>query len=107
MTPLSHTGEDLSRVEAPGQGGGQEADGPGDGRKSDALVSWATLAEAAYAEIRELIISLELPPGAAFSEADLAERLQLSKTPVREALLRARIEGLVEVQPRAGYRVAP
>jgi DNA-binding GntR family transcriptional regulator len=66
-----------------------------------------TLAEAAYVEIRELIIGLKLPPGAAFSEAELAERLELSKTPVREALLRARLEGLVEVQSRAGYRVAP
>jgi DNA-binding GntR family transcriptional regulator len=103
MTSSSRAGESLSRVQAPDRGLGPETDG----RKPDALVSSATLAEAAYAQIRELIISLELPPGAAFSEADLAEQLQLSKTPVREALLRARLEGLVEVQPRAGYRVAP
>jgi len=46
-------------------------------------------------KLREAIINKELVPGARLSEAGLAESLQVSKTPVREALLRLRMIGLV------------
>jgi DNA-binding GntR family transcriptional regulator len=61
----------------------------------------------AYTAIKRRIIELTLPPGAPFSEGELAADLGFSKTPVREALARLRQERLVEAMPRSGYRVAP
>src|SRR5262245_7100114 len=66
-----------------------------------------TLADEAYRELKRRIVMLELAPGSQFREADVASTLGLGKTPVREALLRLRLEGLVHVQSRSGYRVAP
>jgi DNA-binding GntR family transcriptional regulator len=64
-------------------------------------------AEDAYQAIRKLIVTVELPPGAPFTEGVLVQRVGLGKTPVREALLRLKLENLIVVQPRSGYRVAP
>lgn len=61
----------------------------------------------AYDTIKRRIIELKLAPGASFTEGELAATLKFSKTPVREALLRLRQEGLVEAVARSGYRVAP
>ena len=66
-----------------------------------------SLTEQAYAALRREIITCELPPGAEVSELELAERLGMSKTPVREALGRLDLEGFVETFPRRGYRVTP
>lgn len=66
-----------------------------------------SLTEQAYAILRERIITGDLVPGAEVSEPELAERLQMSKTPVREALGRLCIEGFMEAYPRRGYRVTP
>ena len=59
----------------------------------------------AYREIEELIVTLRLAPGAVLSEADLAGRLGISRTPVREALQRLAREGLVRIMPRRGLLV--
>jgi DNA-binding GntR family transcriptional regulator len=67
----------------------------------------ASLASVAYEEIRRRIIRLEIPPGEGFTEAELAQDLGLSKTPVREALAQLRLERLVEIDPRSGCRAAP
>ncbi|WP_175860327.1 GntR family transcriptional regulator [Burkholderia cepacia] len=67
----------------------------------------ASLTEQAYAIVREKIITGELPPGSDISEPELAEQLQMSKTPVREALGRLCVEGLMEAFPRRGYRITP
>lgn len=64
-------------------------------------------AEDAYQAIRRLIVNVELPPGTAFTEQELVRKVRLGKTPVREALLRLKLERMVIVQARAGYRVAP
>src|SRR5438132_14144858 len=64
-----------------------------------------SLADKAYHEIRGLIVSLELAPGAVIDERDLIERLEIGRTPVREALRRLSHEGLVEVYPRRGMFV--
>lgn len=64
-----------------------------------------TLADQAYVAIRDLIVTLELPPGSAIKEADLTERLAIGRTPVREALRRLALERLVEVFPRRGMEV--
>ncbi|MGO4858289.1 GntR family transcriptional regulator [Arthrobacter sp. 2MCAF14] len=57
-----------------------------------------------YDSLRELVLSGELSPGARVSEAELAARLTVSRTPVREALQRLEAEGLVFAQGR-GIRV--
>jgi DNA-binding GntR family transcriptional regulator len=64
-----------------------------------------SLADKAYQEIRELIVSLELAPGAVIDERDLMERLGIGRTPIREALRRLALERLVEVYPRRGMFV--
>ncbi|TSD40548.1 GntR family transcriptional regulator [Rhodococcus sp. KBS0724] len=57
-----------------------------------------------FAAIRDKIVDATLAPGSSVSEASLAKQLEVSKTPVREALLRLRHVGLVEPTPR-GLRV--
>ena len=66
-----------------------------------------SLGERAYYGIRELIVTLELAPGAPISERELMERLGLGRTPVREALRTLAQENLVEVYPRRGIVVSP
>lgn len=63
------------------------------------------LADRAYIAIRELIVSLELAPGALVDERRLVESLGIGRTPVREALRRLAQEQLVEVFPRRGMFV--
>ena len=65
-----------------------------------------SLADQAYYRIRELIVSLELPPGSLISERELMERLGLGRTPVREALRTLTRERLVDVYPRRGMFVS-
>jgi DNA-binding GntR family transcriptional regulator len=65
----------------------------------------ASLAEQAYDAVRDMIVSLELRPGAVVSERELMERLQIGRTPVREALHRLAQEKFVEVYPRRGMFV--
>lgn len=60
-----------------------------------------------YASLRQDILSCALPPGSDLREQGLAERFRVSKSPVREALLKLERENLVTVAPRQGYRVAP
>jgi DNA-binding GntR family transcriptional regulator len=61
----------------------------------------------AYQALREAIVTGELPPGTRLSENELAETLGVSRTPVREALLRLREEQLVEAIPQLGTFVTP
>ncbi len=63
--------------------------------------------EFAYQVIRGEIVSLALAPGADLDEATLVSRLGLSRTPLREALVRLAGEGLVQILPNRGARVAP
>ena len=63
--------------------------------------------DAAYGAIRRHILDNVYPPGHQVLESALAEELQISRTPVREALIRLAQEGLVEVIPRHGMRVLP
>ena len=64
------------------------------------------LSDQAYLAIRDLIVTLELPPGAVVSEADLMTRLAMGRTPVREALRSLARERLIDVYPRRGMFVA-
>jgi DNA-binding GntR family transcriptional regulator len=65
-----------------------------------------TSAERALGTLRELILGGSLDPGARLGEVELADRLGVSRTPVREALSRLAAEGLVQITPNRGARVA-
>lgn len=65
-----------------------------------------SLTHQAYEAIRRRILSCKMAPGLFFTEADLSAELQMSKTPIREALLRLQVETLVETIPRRGYMVS-
>ncbi len=61
----------------------------------------------ALKELRELIFTGELPAGSDHLEAELAERLGMSRTPVREAALTLESQGLLQLRPRKGVRISP
>jgi DNA-binding GntR family transcriptional regulator len=67
----------------------------------------AGLGERLYAELRQAILDCRLPPGAEVYENELARSYAVSKSPVRDALQRLRVDGLVEVMARRGYRIKP
>jgi DNA-binding GntR family transcriptional regulator len=64
-------------------------------------------ARRAYDELKRRILDNELPPGTQALEQQAAEWLGMSRTPVREALIRLAQEGMIEVRPRHGMRVLP
>ncbi len=62
--------------------------------------------ERVLAAIREAIVDLELPPGTLIDKAALCSQFGVSRFPVSDALTRLQAEGLVEVLPQRGTRVA-
>jgi DNA-binding GntR family transcriptional regulator len=66
-----------------------------------------SLTARAYAEIRRRILENEMPAGTVMLEQELAALLQMSRTPIREALIRLENEGMIEVRSRHGMRVLP
>ena len=60
------------------------------------------LADQAYAELRDRIVTLAIPPGAPINEDVLGRELGLGRTPLREAIKRLALENLVTVFPRRG-----
>ena len=66
-----------------------------------------SLVDEAYEQIHRRILDNAWPPGHRALEQEVALALGMSRTPVREALLRLQNEGLVEVIPRHGMRVLP
>ena len=65
------------------------------------------LSQQVYEQIRGRILTCEFAPGEIVSEGSLASRFDVSKTPIREALVQLSSEGLVVALPRLGYQVAP
>ena len=65
------------------------------------------LGDRVYRTLRDEIVFLELPPGAPVREVDVAKRLGVGRTPVREALQRLAMNYLVELLPGRGAFVAP
>ena len=66
-----------------------------------------TLADTAYGALKRDILDFRLAPGDRFTETEIADRLQVSRTPVREALFRLEREGYLEVRQRNGWLVKP
>ena len=64
------------------------------------------VAERAYLELRDRIVTLHLPPGTVLREDALMEEMGIGRTPLREAVKRLALENLVEVQPRRGTFVS-
>ncbi|EJN09611.1 GntR family transcriptional regulator [Herbaspirillum sp. YR522] len=65
------------------------------------------LTDTVYDSLRDDIYAFRMLPGDRFAENDIAERLQVSRTPVREALMRLQSEGLVRGYFRNGWEVVP
>ena len=60
------------------------------------------MADRAYAEMRDRIVTLRIPPGSPIDEDALGKELAMGRTPVREAIKRLSLENLVTVFPRRG-----
>jgi DNA-binding GntR family transcriptional regulator len=63
------------------------------------------IADRAYFELRDRIVTLRLPPGTALREDELMRELGMGRTPLREAIKRLALESLVEIRPRRGTYV--
>ena len=59
-----------------------------------------------YRVLKGNIMCLELKPGELLSEAELAKKLNVSRTPIREVLIKLKAEKLIEVKPQAGTYVS-
>src|SRR5690625_4378501 len=59
-----------------------------------------------YEALSEAIVSLELPPGSTISEKEISEKMEVSRTPVREAFLRLTEDELLTVLPQRGSYIS-
>ncbi len=67
---------------------------------------FASAADYAYAVLRQEIIEGRFEPGRRMREIELAERLGISRTPIRQALSRLELDGLLDLRPRTGLEVS-
>ncbi|MBE7186476.1 MAG: GntR family transcriptional regulator, partial [Methylobacterium mesophilicum] len=81
--------------------------GPSRFRPVEPVRAGAATAARVFATLLESILTFELKPFDEISEGGLAERLGVSRTPVREALARLAKLGLVDIFPQRGTVVAP
>lgn len=63
------------------------------------------LRKSAYESLKAMIVTGQLPPGSRVTEIELAARLKVSRTPVREALNKLERDGLVTGRPRQGFSI--
>src|SRR5882757_1380529 len=75
--------------------------------KPEARGKDANLAARVFERVKQEIFDFVLLPGDRFTEAEIAGRMQVSRTPVREALYLLEREGYLEVMFRSGWRVRP
>jgi DNA-binding GntR family transcriptional regulator len=59
-----------------------------------------------YDALREAIVRVDLQPGQVISETEMAASFRVSRTPIREALIRLADEGLIDIYPQAGTFVS-
>lgn len=67
----------------------------------------STNAQSAYIEIKRRILSAEYGPGNTVSVQQVSSELEMSRTPMRDALIRLEKEGLIRLLPRQGFLVLP
>ena len=84
---------------------GQPQRGPA-GPQRGSAIKRTTTAAAIYRDLHHAIVSMQLTPGTALNEKMLTERFGVSRTPVREALIRLVEDGLVDIFPQSGTFVA-
>ena len=65
-----------------------------------------TSSEAIYDELKDQIIFLRLKPGEEISASEVSEKFDVSRSPVRDALMRLRAEGLIVMRPQRGCWVS-
>jgi DNA-binding GntR family transcriptional regulator len=75
------------------------------GGSAEVRVSNGSSADAAYRELKSRLLAGDVPLGVRLGEERVAEQLSVSRTPVREALLRLYAEGFLERHPDGGFRV--
>lgn len=66
-----------------------------------------SMADQAYEQIEEAIVTLKLAPGMSISELELSELTGIGRTPIREAIQRLSRDGLITVLPKRGLLIAP
>jgi len=71
----------------------------------DASETSGLVRETVYQDLRREVLNCTLRPGQQLQERELVERFGVSKSPIRDALLKLEQQGLVEVLPRKGYRI--
>ena len=76
-------------------------------RKMEPKQPRRTSPDGVYERLRKRILDSELAPGSHILEQELAVMLGVSRTPVREAVIRLQNEGLLEIVPRHGVRIVP
>ena len=86
-------------------GGRQKTAAAASSAKAGTRIRGRSLTAQAYETIEAMIANLELRPGEALSEVELAKRLGIGRTPVREALQRLAREHLVQILPQRGVLV--
>ena len=59
-----------------------------------------------HTTLHHLIVHCKIPPGSPIREKDLSRQMEVSRTPIREALLQLEKEGLVEIYPQSGTRIS-
>lgn len=77
-----------------------------DGYKEEPGLEYFNLSEIAYRRIKEAILKHEIVPGQRLSHEELVLKLEISQTPIREALSRLAQEGYVTRLTNRGYRVS-
>lgn len=65
-----------------------------------------SLSDRAYSQIEELIVTMQLAPGASVSESELSTMLGIGRTPIREAVQRLSREHLILIRPNKGIFIA-
>lgn len=74
--------------------------------KSASVSAKPTRKQTAYDYIKEKILSCEYEPGSFMNEQLICDEMELSRTPVRDALSRLEQEGLVSIMPKKGFLVS-
>lgn len=75
--------------------------------KHDARKTGETAKEYAYRILKENIITMELEPGSILNDVELSQLIGISRTPVREAIIKLKEEsGIIEIFPQRGMRIA-